>query len=228
MPSHSRPCAHCRKRFTPKKARQRFCGRSCSRRSRPPCPRKRTGEFRPCVQCGKRCYVIRSAFETFRFCSYKCNAAWHSKNNRVHLTCKICGKDFSVIRHRMNTARYCSRPCYYKGLAHSGSVEVPCDWCGKIVHKPPSHTFRKNFCSLPCRALGMSTFKQVFQRGACERCGWCLEPAVLVIHHKDRDKRNNAVSNLELLCWNCHMLEHFRAKDGPFHALARPEQVGAG
>ncbi len=50
--------------------------------------------------------------------------------------------------------------------------------------------------------------------GCCERCGYddCVE--ILVIHHKDRDRCNNIRKNLEVLCPNCHAVEHYDAKDG--------------
>ena len=41
----------------------------------------------------------------------------------------------------------------------------------------------------------------------CEQCGyeqWLGQPINLEIHHKDGDRSNNELSNLELLCPNCH------------------------
>ena len=41
----------------------------------------------------------------------------------------------------------------------------------------------------------------------CEMCGldeWLGEPITLEIHHKDGDKLNNILDNLQLLCPNCH------------------------
>ena len=44
----------------------------------------------------------------------------------------------------------------------------------------------------------------------CERCGYDKEQCVLHAHHKDRDKKNNSRNNLEILCANCHYIEHFK------------------
>jgi len=41
----------------------------------------------------------------------------------------------------------------------------------------------------------------------CERCGY-NDVTVLVMHHKSRDRNDNSWGNLELLCPNCHALEH--------------------
>lgn len=42
----------------------------------------------------------------------------------------------------------------------------------------------------------------------CSRCGSTKR---LDIHHKDRDKRNQAPDNREILCHRCHMQEHAKA-----------------
>lgn len=43
----------------------------------------------------------------------------------------------------------------------------------------------------------------------CERCKW-KQPLgeSLARHHKDRNRLNNDISNLEVLCHSCHSLEH--------------------
>lgn len=41
----------------------------------------------------------------------------------------------------------------------------------------------------------------------CERCGnreWMGQPIPLELHHKDGDRTNHRLENLELLCPNCH------------------------
>lgn len=41
----------------------------------------------------------------------------------------------------------------------------------------------------------------------CEKCGleeWLGQPITLEIHHKDGDRTNNTLENLQLLCPNCH------------------------
>ena len=47
----------------------------------------------------------------------------------------------------------------------------------------------------------------------CNRCG-ITNKLVLLVHHKDRNRYNNEIENLEILCWNCHIIEHnkFRGK----------------
>ena len=41
----------------------------------------------------------------------------------------------------------------------------------------------------------------------CNRCK-IKDRRVLLVHHKDRNRYNNNLKNLEVLCLNCHALEH--------------------
>ena len=45
----------------------------------------------------------------------------------------------------------------------------------------------------------------------CEICGlseWMGQPIPLELHHKDFNHFNNEISNLQILCSNCHMQAH--------------------
>lgn len=53
--------------------------------------------------------------------------------------------------------------------------------------------------------------RRVREAGACQQCGHDGSESRLGIHHKDRDKRNQAPENLEVLCHRCHMREHAAA-----------------
>jgi chromosome segregation protein len=48
----------------------------------------------------------------------------------------------------------------------------------------------------------------------CERCKYSKIPEVLHVHHKDRNRNNNIIENLEVLCPTCHEEEHYNNKDG--------------
>lgn len=53
----------------------------------------------------------------------------------------------------------------------------------------------------------------------CECCG--KNKKRLTIHHKDNCPLNNAISNLEVLCYHCHGLRH-----GHIQALTIPYTIG--
>jgi len=42
----------------------------------------------------------------------------------------------------------------------------------------------------------------------CKICGWNHYPEALIIHHIDKNTRNNQPCNLVVLCRNCHYLLH--------------------
>ncbi len=71
---------------------------------------------------------------------------------------------------------------------------------GKVlVHAKVENTWR-----LKSRLL-----RESLKEHRCELCGaseWMGELIPLELHHRDGDRTNNALSNIELLCPNCHAL----------------------
>lgn len=59
----------------------------------------------------------------------------------------------------------------------------------------------------------------------CNRCPYDKVQAVLHVHHKDRDRKNCSLDNLEILCANCHAEEHYLASDGQFWMVGRTDHV---
>ena len=56
------------------------------------------------------------------------------------------------------------------------------------------------------------TSRLIIKRGPkCERCPYS-RIEILQVHHKDRNKEHNELSNLELICPNCHFEEHYLEK----------------
>jgi hypothetical protein len=58
--------------------------------------------------------------------------------------------------------------------------------------------------------------REGIRENRCERCRrttWLGMPIPLEIHHKDGDRTNNCLPNIELLCPNCHALTgNYRGK----------------
>lgn len=57
----------------------------------------------------------------------------------------------------------------------------------------------------------------------CEKCGYNKIPQILEVHHKDRNRQNNDISNLEILCSRCHDEEHYLTNSGKW--LKKNEQA---
>lgn len=50
--------------------------------------------------------------------------------------------------------------------------------------------------------------RKYYSRFQKKKCNRCPARSDLLVHHKDRNRRNNAPSNLETLCRPCHTREH--------------------
>ncbi len=156
------------------------------------------------------------------------------KTERV---CKACSKEFLVENREINRGRgvYCSRQCSsksYKGTIISTNVlNATCANCGKDFHKSQSSINNSKsglvFCCRQCKDNAQriggieeiqpphygssNAYRKVALRNSnkiCNRCGYDEHPEILQVHHKDRNRDNNDLSNLEILCPNCHMIEH--------------------
>lgn len=52
---------------------------------------------------------------------------------------------------------------------------------------------------------GISIYRRLITSDSCTRCG---SRKNLLVHHKDEDRTNNQVTNLEVLCKACHQSHH--------------------
>lgn len=103
--------------------------------------------------------------------------------NRIEVICHFCSKPFKVAICRKDTAKHCSRKCHNTAISrnHDHSGEKNPMWKGGI------QTYRK--------------FKKIM----CERCS---SKKYLIVHHKDENRYNNKIENLETLCRKCHHSHH--------------------
>ena len=103
-------------------------------------------------------------------------------------------------------------------MRQKGTAEYVCAHCGIKFLDAPSH--KRKYCSKSCvnkaaKQIWKPKFttvrKTMLKRNMlqrCERCGYDKHPEILGVHHKDRNRDNNDLTNLEVLCPNCHSLEH--------------------
>lgn len=139
------------------------------------------------------------------------------KYNESPNLCEQCQTPLSY-EHRNN--KFCSHSCAAvsanksRGFNSRGLKTNVCSFCGN-----PSG-LRAKFCSNKCRTMSKFLSKTnpdiaaiksylILLRGhTCEHCRktrWVGHKIPLECHHKDGDKRNNALNNLELVCPNCHV-----------------------
>ena len=135
-------------------------------------------------------------------------------------------------------AKFCNLQCFGKYRTENVVPKEPnveCAWCKKAFRKPPfKQTLSKSglfFCTRRCKdtAQGLNGLKELhlphygnaspdryYRRKAfsvkpkiCERCTYQENEAAIIVHHKDRNRMNDDMSNLEVLCCNCHAIEHW-------------------
>jgi len=146
-----------------------------------------------------------------------------SYQRKPNSKCIIC--DTLVYRRPVEIEKhggriFCSLACY--GL--SCRKELPCLVCGKLILSGS----RKSLCSRECSNKHRSGIRYKINsprdkaklqkalknklleiRGKkCERCDY-EKHRILQVHHKDRNRENNDLTNLELICPNCHCEEHY-------------------
>ncbi len=171
-----------------------------------------------CAHCKDVFMVPEYRKNTAQYCGRSCMAL--AARIEITANCNECGTEFTHIASRANKAKYCSPKCYHKAMHKKGSVENSCAHCGKKFLSSPSE--KRKYCSRACvnkvaKSKWVPTFttvrKTMLARGMvlkCERCGYDAEQKILGVHHKDRNRKNNDLSNLEVLCPNCHSLEHMK------------------
>lgn len=190
-----------------------------------------------CANCGKTFERYPSLLGASRsgltFCSLACRANHFAKDRRnENLVCDFCGQRFSrslsEIAKSSGEKAYCSRACYdnarqeivttrLRPVGRGGKHPVNCEHCGKLFYvKPSIFASRKHhFCSFECKRLGTVTSgkhvpKTVVRKSQSQTCAVCGERdlTVLEIHHRDRNRAHNDLSNLIILCANCHVKLH--------------------
>ena len=57
---------------------------------------------------------------------------------------------------------------------------------------------------------GMGGYRKLAWSNLPHKCNRCPidNYKILIVHHKDKNRGNNKLNNLEILCLNCHTLEH--------------------
>lgn len=178
--------------------------------------KRRTGSWKICATCECGFYTPKHRAHNSKYCSRRCLSVSNT-TPRHEVSCHICKSKFMVTAHRQNVAKYCGRRCYYKAMSRVGSIKLTCP-CGLTFMASPSRN--KKFCSVRCRGkynriaaeASITTYRNFFLRRhklrACAACGYDKSADILVVHHKDRNRGNNSMDNLTLLCPNCHALEH--------------------
>lgn len=158
-----------------------------------------------------------------------------------YYTCDCCEKEYRKQKRLAEGAKmehFCSKECYWDFVnPNNARIEVTCAHCGinfmKLKSKLSGSKSGLYFCCREHKDLAQTYLKEI-QPGhygvgtgeysyrdkalrqlenKCNECGYDNVNA-LEVHHKDKDRSNNDISNLEILCANCHTLEHKGLRTG--------------
>ncbi len=149
--------------------------------------------------CRRECMVPQKEIARGfgKFCSRRCANLQRVLNlmpPEPNVKCELCGKEFYLNPSEQAGSKsglfFCSR-------AHKDQAQK----VGGIQAIQPSH-YGTGDPENTYRRIAFAVKPKV-----CERCGFNQEAAI-VVHHRDRDRQNNDIANLEILCANCHAIEH--------------------
>jgi hypothetical protein len=169
--------------------------------------------------------------------------AYDGKQRKLYwFNCLTCKWPFLAPKYdgpKYRGRKYCCTECSQIGGRTRKSVI--CDLCGREFKKKLSSFVNSKsglyFCSRECKdkaqriesnfpgihpphyGTGEGTYREIARRHyplKCNRCGYDEYVGILKVHHRDRNRSNSDPNNLEILCPNCHDLDHFVAGDGMY------------
>lgn len=158
-----------------------------------------------CTKCNKEFNKqpnqIRRVINNFcsRSCANSYNNGAYPKRKSKKWQCLICGTGLLYRR------KYCDQCKQANKKTIWPSQTKPIESFLVSGRKCGTDTLRK-------RLLNESLFDNCCQR--CRFTEWQGQPISLELHHIDGDKANNLLSNLTILCPNCHALtDTYRGKN---------------
>ena len=168
----------------------------------------------------ERCLIM---IRNCNICEKPYQAEQRYLNRGQGLTCsRTCGTILAsqkkVVKHEPNVVcAYCQTP-FYKRESRLDKSKSGLFFCcrehkdlsqrlGGIQEIMPSHYGTARTPSYRKKAFALLP-------NLCARCGWDLYPDVLEVNHIDKDRTNNSIDNLEILCPTCHQVFHFLDKSG--------------
>ena len=163
------------------------------------------------------------------------------KHPSIRSIAKATGLSYTAVRYWIKRYELKAKGSYYRRNARPKS---PCMNCGKAVKANPNV-----YCSQSCMfqywrrrqieanpdKVGVRLLKNylIDSRGyVCEVCGiseWMGQPAPIELDHKDGNPLNNDLTNLRLICPNCHaQTKTYKGKNKGNGRYFRKERYAAG
>ena len=230
-------CLYCGKEFERTNKRHKYCSGRCKEAYRLSKLELHKGV---CKGCGKEItYKLKAGKPTKQYCCAACQLA-HTVPTKI-LTCVDCGKQFEF--HGRTTKLRCD-DCWHKhrsksvmaeralrdptvriGVGSGGGQNTETTISDEA--RVQTNARRRAYYAANAekmREAARSRYRAKVMTGhdVCEICGFADDQDALVVHHKDMDRTNNDISNLAIICANCHMVLHKMIKQ-----MQKTEQVTA-
>lgn len=118
---------------------------------------------------------------------------------------RVCIKCGNVIIKKRKGLKFCSSKCRsaynaYKWCIKTNKFEKPGVGSGGNQEENKNTQYKNGIGIYHKRAFSNKSL-------ICERCS---STEKLLVHHKDEDRDNNELQNLEILCKSCHQKHHCR------------------
>lgn len=147
----------------------------------------------------------------------------------VKINCQHCQKEMNIKPSRLGRSKYCSKYCHSKmTVAIEKRSYKKCARCEKEIIDKPSKIHLRKFCSVSCQVKyhweikpkerpreshnryknGSGIYREEALKCHGEKCQKCGASDNIEIHHKDKNRKNNNMENLQVLCRDCHHREH--------------------
>ncbi len=154
-----------------------------------------------CLHCKQQAFAPLKEVKrgNGKFCSLSCSAKYHGAHRpkpKPNIKCAYCKKEFYKSPFKQTLSKsglfFCCREHKDAAQCIGGIKEIMPPHYGTA---DPAKYYRKTALA----HYGV----------LCTRCGYNEHKAAIVVHHKDRDRTNDSLLNLEVLCANCHAIEHW-------------------
>lgn len=147
-----------------------------------------------------------------KFCCSSCSATYNNRlypkrtNGRKKPNCLVCGKE---IKGRYDR-KYCSNKCQGKEKASKRAIEV--------YDLIKNEDFDKIGNKASIDRMSKKHLISIYG-DKCMKCGWneinnWTGKIPIELNHIDGNPENHNITNLELLCPNCHSLTEFNKSRG--------------
>lgn len=146
-----------------------------------------------------------------------------NKRSVIELKCNVCGHIWTTAlqnvcyKGKQVKNKHC--PNCLKKERESAWITTTCAYCGEKIKKRKSDIKSEHynvFCDKLCSNRYKNDQREVFtinnyrdkalkyKANKCACCGWEEDIRVLEVHHKDNNRKHNALENLIVLCPICH------------------------